>query len=92
MLIKQYLYIIIRNGKTFPFLMIVIYTFVSLFAIIFLHKNTAGENGAHPLLQKEKRKSAKSDISKVFFQIYKKSLILPSREYIDLKYLLTTAS
>ena len=32
-----------------------------------LRKNTVGESGAPSLLQKEKRRSAKSDVSKVLF-------------------------
>ena len=33
----------------------------------FFHKNAVGERGAPSLLQKEKRESAKSDVSKVLF-------------------------
>ena len=72
--------------------MFVVYAFGSRFAIIFFHKSAVEENDVHLLLQKEKRESAKSDISKVLFPTYKKSLIFPSREHIDVKYMLTTAS
>ena len=33
----------------------------------FFHKNTVGESEAPSLFQKEKRRSAKSDVSKVIF-------------------------
>ena len=42
-------------------------TFVSCFAIIFFHKNTVGECEIPSLLQKENRRSGKSDVSKVLF-------------------------
>ena len=86
LMIRQYLCIVKW------ILMFVVYAFASRFAIIFFHKSTVEENDVHLLLQKEKRESAKSDISKVLFPTYKKSLIFPSREHIDVKYMLTTAS
>ena len=42
-------------------------SFVSCFAINFFHKNTMGKGSAPTLFQKENRRSAKSDVSKVLF-------------------------
>ena len=53
-----------------------IYTFVSCFDIISFHKNTVnGENGAHFLIQKEERESAKIlRFESVIFRHKKKAL------------------
>ena len=40
----------------------------------FFHKNTVGESEASSLFQKEKRRPAKSDVSKCYFQTQEKSL------------------
>ena len=50
-----------------------------------LPKNTVGESGAPSLLQKEKRKSAKFDVSKVLFpDIGKITNLLKGNFYIQL--------